>query len=615
MMTLYALASIAASAAGWAVALASFAVISGMSLRESRWLTLAGWMCTGAAGVMLGLDPTHYITLANWPMAIMPISLAMVVWGHLPAIREHSQQPARHRVAGPIVAAALLAGCMVVPALAQTVTTKGTYTAVPAPPAWEYRAGAGTGALLAGPFETLDLCNDAAEAAAAKADAAKDTKATCRPAGGNVAITFVAKPPVVVPPVVVPPAVTWVVVGPEKANYTLAGRYKVRFGTGTGVWAVRVIEGSFSCGTTLFGDPAPGAAKRCERESATTSEAVTAPSVEPPVVVPPVVVPPVVTPPVVVPPAAGGVPKREDFASYPLVGQITATAGQVIERVRITTTSGPCVIVAAPNVTIRDALIGPCGPGEAGKGIDGRSGLSNLVVQRTYFEDVSSALYVNGGQHPITFDRNACTKIRGPMPRGQCVQFNNVKGAASSKITCNVADVQGQPNAYRNVEDWFNFYSTGQVEVAYNRIRGGGYQGYNGNNPSGTAILFGDAQGGTGLWAHDNVIVNVTNVGIGVAGSVGARVENNRIYMNGPASGNFTNIGIYVATYSQGACSGHRVAGNRAWVRKNDGSPNHYWTSGSCGPVDTGGTANPNVWDDASLDPVAMFNTVPTQCQ
>ena len=403
------------------------------------------------------------------------------------------------------------------------------------------------------------------------------------------------------------PSISWVAVGPEKANYTLPGRYRVRFGDGVGPWVTRVIEGSFSCGTTLFGDPTPGAQKRCERESVTTTEPVTAPIVEPPVVIPPVVVPPVV-----VPPTAGGVPKREDFANYPLVGQITATAGQVIERVRISVASGPCVIVDVPNVTIRDVHFTGCGAGEPGKGIDARGGARNLLVQRSYFEDISTALYANGSQHPIVFEKNYVTKIRGPMPRGQMVQLNGVRGGSGTRVTCNVGDVQGQPNTFRNVEDWLNFYSTGGVEVAYNRLRGGGYQGYNGNNPSGTAVLFGDAAGGTDAWVHDNRFVGMTNVGIGVAGGVGARIERNWIHMDARLSGNYTNVGIYVAKYSSGACSGHVVTSNRVFVRKADGSLNPYFfDTGSCGAVAQSG----NVWSDTTLDPVAMFNDVPAQCQ
>lgn len=403
------------------------------------------------------------------------------------------------------------------------------------------------------------------------------------------------------PPAPPPDVRTWVRLGPEKTSggviqsYTLAAPAQVRFGAGD-KWALKAMPaGRFSCSTSTFGDPSPGVVKVCDREETG-----------------PVVVPPV-EPPVVVPPSIGGVPKREDFDGYPTSGPIVARAGQVIEKLRISSPSGPCLIVAVPNVTVRDVLIGPCGPGEPGKGLDVRAGASNVTVERSYIEDISTALYANGAAHPIIFDRNYVTKVRGPMPRGQMVQLNNVKGGTGkSRVTCNVGDVQGQPNIWRNVEDWLNFYSTGGVEVAYNRLRGGGYQGYNGNPPSGTAVLFGDAAGGTDAWVHDNRFVGMTNVGIGVAGGVGARIERNWIHMDARLSENYTNVGIYVAKYSSGACSGHSVTENRVFVRKADGSLNPYFfDTGSCGAVAQQG----NVWNDTTLDPVAMFSTVPAECQ
>lgn len=455
-------------------------------------------------------------------------------------------------------------------------------------------AGAGTGKALA----TVPANGNSIEACA---------KAIPKP--GQYTLKVKATKPAE-PPVVTPPAVAWVLIGPEKNAYTLPGRYKVRFGDGSKAWVVRVIEGAFVCNTNTFGDPSPGAQKRCEREGVTTTDALSG-TEAPPVPVDPGASEPTV-PPVVVPPTAGGVPKREDFASFPLVGQITATAGQVIERVRIYVASGPCVIVDAANVTIRDVHFTGCGAGEPGKGIDARGGARNLLVQRSYFEDISTALYANGSQHPIVFEKNYVTKIRGPMPRGQMVQLNGVRGGSGTRVTCNVGDVQGQPNTFRNVEDWLNFYSTGGVEVAYNRLRGGGYQGYNGNNPSGTAVLFGDAAGGTDAWVHDNRFVGMTNVGIGVAGGVGARIERNWIHMDARLSGNYTNVGIYVAKYSSGACSGHSVTNNRVFVRKADGSLNpFFFDTGSCGAVGQSG----NVWNDTTLDPEAMFNTVPAECQ
>ncbi len=495
-----------------------------------------------------------------------------------------------------------------VPAFLCLTAQAQTYKSAAAEPQFVLKAGQGTGKALTAPG-SWGACISAAEAAALKAATKKDSVFTCDVVHGNVLVKYTAIPDP-------KPDVTWVQCALERqaGGCQFTGSREVRFGTSptiSGQYAAKTVTGPVECTNVVFGDPVVGVEKKCWTTGTLTPPVVTPPPVEPP---------PVTQPPTTPPSSVGGVPLRESFSGYPVVGQITATAGQVIERVRISTTSGPCIIVAVPNVTVRDVLIGPCGPGEPGKGLDVRSGASNLTVQGAYFEDISTALYANGAAHPIIFDRNYVTKIRGPMPRGQMVQLNNVKGGAGkSRVTCNVGDVQGQPNVWRNVEDWLNFYSTGGVEVAYNRLRGGGFQGYNGNNPSGTAVLFGDAAGGTDAWVHDNRFVGMTNVGIGVAGGVGARIERNQIHMDARLSGNFTNVGIYVAKYSSGACSGHSVTGNRVRVVKADGSlnPQFFAQAGDqsyCGTVNVG-SPDSNVWNDTTLDPVAMFNTVPTQCQ
>lgn len=450
------------------------------------------------------------------------------------------------------------------------------------------RAGAGTGKDLS-VHETVEAC--------AKAPTV---------AGSYVCVTTVT-----VPTPTKPPEVAWVECSIERAaaGCQFTGTRAVRFGTSptiAGRYFEKTVSGPTPCTNVVFGDPVVGVEKKCW----TTGMLNTAPAVE----TPPATTTPTPTPPTTTPPAsaAGGVPKREDFAGFPVVGQITATPGQVIERVRITTTSGPCVIVAVPNVTIRDALIGPCGAGESGKGIDGRSGLASLTVLRTWIEDVSTAVYIHGGRHPIIFDRSVCTKIRGPYPRGQCVQFNGVTGTDTSKITCNVSDVWGLPDAFRMVEDHFNFYSTSNVEMAHNRIRGGGYKGTAaGKNPSGTAILFGDAQGGTNLWAHHNDIINVTNVGIGIAGGDGVRAESNRVFMDGPTSGNYTNVGIYASKQGTTYCRNARLNDNQIYVRKNDGSANPRWIDLATCP---GTTESGNKLQDTSLS-AAIFDEVPAPCR
>ena len=404
------------------------------------------------------------------------------------------------------------------------------------------------------------------------------------------------------PPIVTPPAVTWVLVGPEKNAYTLPGRYRVRFGDGSKAWVVRVIEGAFVCNTNTFGDPSPGAQKRCERESVTTTDALSgteAPPVDPGASQPP----PVVTPP---PAVVGGVPKREDFDGYPTSGPIVARAGQVIEKLRISSASGPCVRVSVPNVTIRDVLIGPCGSDVEGKGIDAQAGTSNITMQRIYFEDVSTGVTAHQATHPLLLTHSYIAKIRGPMPKGQLIQFDKVQGSATSRVLCNVADSKGQPSKWRKSEDWVNVYATSNVEVAYNRFRGG-----SDTSTSGTAILFGDSDGGVNLWAHHNTIVDVSNVGIGIAGGDGGRADANRIYMDGPTSGNYTNVGIYASRQGTRSCANARITNNRIWVRKNGGGANPRWIDLASCP---GSTESGNTLQDASLT-AAIFDEVPAECR
>lgn len=403
---------------------------------------------------------------------------------------------------------------------------------------------------------------------------------------------------------------TWTECADENQRCAFTGTRSVRYGT-TSQYVTRTYTGGVACNNSTFGDPAVGQDKSCWYNGATTTT-TTAPTVTAPTVSKPAVETPAVTTPTTpstASPVSGGA--GPSVTSFTASGPITARTGQVIERVRVTSSSGSCITIptGVTNVTIRDSEIGPCGqPGDtSAKGIDIQSGASNITVQRNYIHDMATALYAAGARHPIIFDRNRVTNIRGPFPRGQMVQFNGVKsGTSGSKVTCNVSDVQGA--TYSNVEDHINMYdsgglSTDRTEIAYNRLRGGSP-----TSNSGTAIMVGDGASGGNAWVHHNTIVNVRNVGIGVAGGTNIDVESNRIYMDRAAT--YTNVGLYVWSQGGGSCSGHSVTGNRAWVNSSNGAQNPWWNGGNCGAVELVS----NVWGDTSLS-TSMFNEVPSQCQ
>lgn len=190
-MTLHAIALSLATVAGFAVLLASIMVLFSMRPSHGRWATALGWISTGAAGAWLGLAARDFITPENIPVAMFPITLAMVVWGHLDALIDHATQPTKHRVRAPIAAAAavLLAGCVLsLPVSAQTPLGKTTL-----------HVGAGTGKALS-EHPTPAECKAAAKTAG---------KWMCKEA------FEVTAPPVVVPPVVTPPADPVAVLKPD----------------------------------------------------------------------------------------------------------------------------------------------------------------------------------------------------------------------------------------------------------------------------------------------------------------------------------------------------------------------------------------------------------------
>lgn len=232
------------------------------------------------------------------------------------------------------------------------------------------------------------------------------------------------------------------------------------------------------------------------------------------------------------------------------------------------------------NVRITNAEIGPCGQdGDVlAVGVDVRPGAANITIDRNVIHDVSTGVYVAGAQHPVVIDRNTIYNVRGPMPRGQAVQFNNVRGGSgSSKVTCNVSDRMAATTAVR-YEDHLSFFqshaaSSSVIEIAYNRLRGG-------SSGTGSGIMLGD-YGGSGQWAHHNVLVLTTNVGIGIAGGNNNVVEHNRAYNKGTSASSMTSGSFYLAQMSSEAtCTHNTVRHNRETSRG--------WLWGGTGGVSTG---------------------------
>ncbi len=282
------------------------------------------------------------------------------------------------------------------------------------------------------------------------------------------------------------------------------------------------------------------------------------------------------------------------MATFAPSGPIVLTTGQTITGLHITSDSGPCIQGSnVSNVHIHDNRIGPCGDGNQGNGVAVEN-VSGLTVDNNHFEDVASALYAVGtgnGDSNIVFERNLAIKVRGPMPRGQMVQFNHIDGPGH-RIECNVSD-QAIGGYGEGPEDHVNMFASNGTEaspimIRHNRLRGGG-------SKSGGGIVGGDA-GGSYVTVQSNILVDAGQYGIAVASGHHIRLLSNTIYAQQNA---WTNVGCFIWLQYDGiACYGNEIRGNRVNYTNKNGEQNPFWNAGNCGEVE--GLAD-NSFPDSSV--------------
>ncbi len=221
----------------------------------------------------------------------------------------------------------------------------------------------------------------------------------------------------------------------------------------------------------------------------------------------------------------------------------------------------------------------------------------NITIDNNYITNVSTGVYVQqntGGGIVIT--NNRFLNMRGPLPRGQFVQFNNVNGPGCLIANNTCENIIGQSYA----EDAISLYMSNgtaysPITVKNNHIRGGG------PSKTGGGIALGDA-GGSHQLVENNILVNPGQYGIGVAGGTDMQVLNNKIYAT---RNTFTNVGITVWNqYTNiSGCAKIVVRGNQVnWTNAN-GVLNPAWNNGNCGKVEG--------WDENTWNANISANILP----
>lgn len=291
---------------------------------------------------------------------------------------------------------------------------------------------------------------------------------------------------------------------------------------------------------------------------------------------------------------------------------IVAQSGQTIRGARVSNPSGPCIYIprTVRDVTIEDSDIGPCGGGVTGVGIELQPDATNVAVRGNRIHDVASGLYATGAKHPITFERNVVTDVRGPSPRGQMVQFDQVYGGSGqSRIAYNVSD-KWASKAQTHMEDHVNLHgssgtSMNPILVVCNKMRGG-------DSASGSGVLASDGGGGW-VTVRNNTIVLTTNTGIGVPGGHDVVITGNRIFNAGDSPESLTEGAAYVATFGSSPPTNIVLTGNRGVARGwiSDFGKRHYsfWTDRTGVNVQM----SDNNWDDTSLT-AGIWDEWPAGC-
>jgi hypothetical protein len=301
---------------------------------------------------------------------------------------------------------------------------------------------------------------------------------------------------------------------------------------------------------------------------------------------------------------------------------VTATSNSTITGLWINHSGGHGIVIppGVHDVTIINNEIGPIGNANGDPsnyhGIRIGAGCYNITITENVIHDVTSAMTAYQSFNPIVFTKNFCYNIRGPFYAGQMVQFESVKGGSGqSQVKCNIYD--GDYGTIRGTEDVISMYdheganaTNLRTEISYNRIRGVSTPP---EHQNGSGIMVGDGpNGGKNIYAHHNVITQVVNVGMGIAGGSNITFDSNEIYNNHSRSA----LGMYVRD-NPGNSGGtpspantHTVSNNRIYCKdfmyQNGVLMNYEDNSGLA--VEVG-----NVFGDTSLD-TTIFNVAPSEC-
>lgn len=191
---------------------------------------------------------------------------------------------------------------------------------------------------------------------------------------------------------------------------------------------------------------------------------------------------------------------------------------------------------------------------------------TNVLVDSCFFTNVAVGVYAHFGNQ-IKVNYNEFLNMRGPLPAGNFVQFNNVNGPGSqinyNKGENEITGTGNNPNPGGG--DGLSLYQSNgtaasPIQVYGNWIRGGGT---NTGSLGMSGIVAGDV-GGSYQDIENNILVNTGYVGIQAQGGTNITIQYNKIYSDlVPWSG----LGLGSANYSGTPSYNNTIAYNQVnWL-------------------------------------------------
>ena len=220
----------------------------------------------------------------------------------------------------------------------------------------------------------------------------------------------------------------------------------------------------------------------------------------------------------------------------------------------------------------------------------------NVTIRANDFARVAQAITVLDSTN-VRIEWNRYEDILGPHARdgkhrANFVQLVRVAGGS-------INDNKGRGG---DTEDIVSMYESGGSADAPFLVERNHFEGIDWSSDSGSGIALGDGESSHAI-ARDNVLLNVGQVGMFIAGGTNHKILDNTVYGEARTG---SNVGIYVWDRTDVPCSGHEVRGNQVYWRQPDGNPNGAWDGGNCGEIDGW---DENDWN-ADLDPATLKVTL-----